>query len=58
MVFLIVEQGEQGCVMLVKAMNREELEFRLNLRANEKIVASYTDNEMAVLTGSNFTVIS
>ena len=58
MVYLIIDTNLKDRTMLVKAKDRDEVKARLNLKDTQRIVASFTDADIAVLNDSGFTVIS
>lgn len=58
MVFAIVASEKPEKVLLVKADSREEVEKRLQLVKDERILGSFTNDEVQVLNTSPFAVIS
>ena len=58
MVFLVAEGEIIGRIMLVRAADVNEVNERLDLRENEKVVGSLTDSQLHALTTAGFTVIT
>jgi len=58
MVYIVTDSKENGKVVLVKCEDRGEIEKRLILSPTQEISGTLTDNEVSVLTTSNFVVIT
>ena len=57
MVYLLTEVEALGRLYLVKAKTKEELEARLKLPDDIRVMSLLTDNELHVLEASQFAMI-
>ena len=57
MVFVLVEGGGTGRMMLVKAESRHDVEKVFQLDESLYIVGSFTDDEIDLLRNSKFCVV-
>lgn len=58
MLYLIVSGEKLDKALLVKADTKEEVEKRLKLEPDERIIGSFTSHELDALSSASFAVIS